>query len=180
MKKIDLRGNKYGRLLVIEKAGFWDKRTWWRCLCDCGKTTQVMYTNLVYKGNTTSCGCLRKEKRSENNRKHGLSQTKIYRAYYHAKARCDNKNDFRYPLYGGRGIRFLWKSFDDFVTDMMDSFEEHIKKDGIKNTTLERANVNGDYCKENCTWATWKEQQNNRRNTGLNLDKHKKEVLLIR
>lgn len=98
---------------------------------------------------------------------HGLSRTKIIRAYEKARGRCENKKDFRYKEYGARGIKMHWEDAEGFLRDMKKSFDEHIKEFGIKDTTLDRIDVNGNYCKENCRWATWKEQQNNRRTTRL-------------
>ena len=53
---IDETGNRYGRLLVIERAKNKGKDTCWKCKCDCGNETIVRGTNLR-DGSTLSCGC---------------------------------------------------------------------------------------------------------------------------
>lgn len=72
--------------------------------------------------------------------------------------RCNNPKCERYKSYGGRWIKCIWDSFEDFYRDMGESYEKHVKEFGEKQTTLDRIDVNWDYCKENCRWATWAEQ----------------------
>ena len=55
--KLNLLGQRFGRLVVIEAAESNNNKTYWKCKCDCGKTTVVASVDLV-TGNTKSCGCL--------------------------------------------------------------------------------------------------------------------------
>ncbi len=88
---------------------------------------------------------------------HGMSETKIYRAWRSMRGRCFDKTRKGYENYGGRGIKVCdrWLDFSNFYTDMGTR---------PKGKTLDRIDNNGDYCPENCKWSTWKEQHANKRN----------------
>lgn len=90
---------------------------------------------------------------------HGKEGTRIYRIWHGMKQRCKNTKAKDYHRYGGRGIMYdpKWESFQEFYRDMREGYSNKL--------TLERVNVNGNYCKDNCTWATPREQGRNRRNT---------------
>lgn len=85
----------------------------------------------------------------------------FYKRFLGIKNRCNNPNLRSFKQYGAKGIKCLWKNFEEFRDDMWKNFILHVKKYGLKETTIERINSKGNYCKENCKWATQIEQGNN-------------------
>jgi hypothetical protein len=149
----DLTGQKFGRLTVLEVSGKTKNRGLiWRCLCECGKVSEVSASSLVTK-NTQSCGCLHRERIT----KHKISRTVEYKAYGHMMSRCYNPDDKNYHNYGGRGITVCQRWQDNpkaFFDDMGPR---------PKGMELERVDNDGNYEPLNCVWATHYSQARNRR-----------------
>ena len=171
MRKLTIKKDKkFGRWTIIKEVEPRIKKKRARrqvlVICDCGNIKKILYESLTSSRGTRSCGCLSIEKtilRNKQNATHKMSNTKFYNTWYRILARCNNKRNNRWYCYGGRGIKCEWKNFEEFKNDMLTSYWKHCKKFGKKQTTIDRINVNKNYCKENCRWATYKEQMNNTR-----------------
>lgn len=100
---------------------------------------------------------------------HGYSpkekKQRFYITWRNIVRRCTRKYATDYNRYGGRGIKVEWQSFQEFLTDMHESYLAHVREFGEKDTTIDRIDSNGNYCKKNCRWATIKEQSRNKRKT---------------
>jgi hypothetical protein len=157
----DISGQRFGRLYVLSYSHYKPAQAYWHCQCTCGKMT-IKSGAALRRGTTSSCGCLQiesaRQKQLDNFYKHGKAGKKIYSIYINMLSRCSNKQDLAYPYYGGRGVSVCetWQeNFSNFLQDMGEPTGE---------LTLDRKDNNGNYTKDNCHWATKKQQANNRRN----------------
>ena len=159
----DITGERFGKLTVISKHHLDKRQEWhWECKCDCGNTT-IVTGNKLRSGHTKSCGCMLEEHRSKGFHKtHGLSETKLYTVWLNMKHRCYYKRNNMYYAYGGRGISVCdeWMKFEVFADwAFSNGYEEGL--------SLERIDVNGNYCPENCKWIPMKKQYLNRTDSHL-------------
>jgi hypothetical protein len=164
----DLKEKKFGRLQVIKQAEHilrsgGRKRVAWLCLCECGNTC-IIETHLLKSGKTKSCGCLKVEKIRERCTKHNESRGRLYSVWIDIKKRCYNPKYKQYKDYGGRGIKVCDEWLHDFS-----SFKEFALAHGYNSNakygecTIDRIDVNGNYCPENCRFVDMKTQCNNKR-----------------
>jgi len=89
----------------------------------------------------------------------------FYVRWKNIKSRCCNPNCKAYKDYGGRGISICqeWLMFKNFEKDMYQSFCKAVSNKLLKEVTIDRIDNSKGYFKENCTWATHKQQSLNRR-----------------
>lgn len=156
--KIDLTGQQFGRLTVIERDTS-SKRSAWFCRCSCGNIKSVLMTHLR-SGATTSCGCYQKERASKSNLIHGGSRTSLHNRWKAIRQRCNNPNDRGYANYGGRGIA-LCSEWNDYRV-----FEEWAMNNGYsKELELDRIDNDKGYSPDNCRWVKRIINNHNRRTT---------------
>lgn len=161
-KFIDLSGHRFGRWTVVSRAHDYIRGVpQWLCRCACGGTG-VVRSNILRSGQSQSCGCYMRERSRqtliERTQTHGMTKTPTHRIWCLMRQRCNDVNFPGYAKYGAKGIRVCerWNSFENFLADMGEKPSPR--------HSIDRMNPRGNYEPGNCTWATAKQQQNNRTN----------------
>lgn len=149
-KKIIPPGTRFTRCVVLKEGQYRYGESRSVVRCDCGKVFETS-NRWLFSGRTKSCGCLRVDRLRAFTRTHGASTTNnpTYEIWRDMKTRCRD-----HPRYAGRGIVVCnrWSKFENFLDDMGE------RPAGME---LDRKNNNGNYCPENCRWATRKQQCRN-------------------
>ena len=168
-KLIDLTGQVYERLTVIKRVDDYispsgSHQVQWLCKCKCGKEVIVTGNNLK-NGNSKSCGCYNRELLTKTNLTHNASNTRLYHIWICMKDRCYNPKNKKYKDYGGRGIIICDEWINDFEAFANWAYDNgYIENVSRGECTIDRIDVNGNYCQQNCRWVNQKVQTNNKRN----------------
>lgn len=166
--KIDLTGRIYGYWYVNKFAGRSDwHELLWDCTCTLCNRNYVVNGSALKNGKSRMCLSCSAKRKTENqrkaadaSRKSGLSTTKLYQVLANAHRRCEDATNRGYPNYGARGIKVCKEWSMENVGVFYEWAMENGYKEGLQ---LDRIDVNGDYCPENCRWVTIKENCRNRR-----------------
>jgi hypothetical protein len=157
---LDLTGRRFGLLTVLRRKHDGKRMHWW-CRCDCG-TEKIVQSVALRSGSTKSCGCAKSELISAINTKHGKSgrADPTYTTWLAMYKRCNSPDESHAPRYRDRGISVCkeWRDFSTFYSDMGKR---------PKGKSLDRIDNDKGYCKENCRWATPREQSLNRCNNRM-------------
>lgn len=170
---VDLTGKVFGKLTVI---GYSHTRTtpssqgkpYWLCQCECGRK-KVIQGCAMKNGSTVSCGCHKRDACKQMLFKHGHATrgpSLTYQCWRAMMMRCNDPSAHTFRFYGQRGISVCerWHTFANFLEDMG-------LRPSRKHSIDRYPDKNGNYCKENCRWATQKQQcRNTRRNHFLTLN----------
>lgn len=158
-KCIDLTGQRFGRLVVLERVeNSKNGSSRWLCRCDCGEIRVHTAGTLNY-GVVKSCGCYGKETRRERGTTHNKSNTKLYRVWASMRERCSSPSCKGFAYYGGRGITVC-----DEWNDSFQAFYDWAISNGYgEGLSIDRIDVDGNYEPSNCRWVSKNIQANNTR-----------------
>lgn len=166
MNFVDLKGKCFGTLTVLEYLGQRYKNSEWLCQCDCGKVVKLLSGNLKKQ---QSCGCLHDNNLAKKRFLHGhsrkRSETCIYKRWQKMKERCLNLKAKAYKNYGGRGITVCEEWLLPNGQGFINFYNWSISYGYLEGLSIERIDVNGNYCPENCSWIPKSDQYKNKQNT---------------
>ena len=167
MRKIEMIGKKFNQLTCVEQTKSDRHGIHYKFECECGNTLEKLGAT-IRRGRIKSCGCGISESIAESNKRratHSMTNTPTYITWQAMKNRCRNPNISDYQYYGAKGVTVCdrWdNSFEAFLSDMGE------RPEGM---TLDRINPFGNYEPDNCRWADYQTQRNNRRSNYVDVSR---------
>ena len=165
------KGQRFGRLVVIEKIGSRKyngySRSLWKCVCDCGQE-RVFETRSLTSSHTRSCGCMANESRSSSRLLKKYNDEAVVEKYKHLHtiwrniiSRCTNKNHKEFYRYGGRGI-IVCEEWRNNSRAFIEWGLEHGYEVGL---SIDRIDNDGNYEPLNCVFITRSDNSKKKRNS---------------
>lgn len=164
-KPKDLTHKRFGKLTALARAWHIAPRSW-IFVCDCGAFVvrdSIAIAASSKRGAQSCCracqsGIKAANGRGNNQGKGSTRNKRVYDVHRQMMRRCFDRNSADFPNYGARGILVCeqWHQQSGF-------YEWAFSSGYRKGLTLERIDVNGNYCPENCTWIPNERQALNTR-----------------
>lgn len=152
--------DRFGEWKVLSERKIVNKKSKRLCKCTCGNEKLVNEGDLK-NGKSKRCSKCRiiRMKTHPPSYKHGSKYNRLRKCWNDMISRCNNKNNIAYHRYGGKGIKVIktWLNFENFKKWALDNGYTNI-------LTLDRINNDKGYCPNNCRWASYIEQNRNKRN----------------
>lgn len=166
----DLSNQKFGELTALyiddTYAGGKGKSKKWICKCSCGNVVSVRASHLL-GGDTQRCIVCRNNAFKAAGLKHGYSGERLYSIWTSMRKRCYYNKNKSYERYGGRGIKICkdWGAGSSDISGYLAFKKWSLENGYADDLSIDRIDVNGSYSPDNCRWADYETQKNNKTNT---------------